>query len=249
MVYQPELAIIGGTGLDDFEGLEVLEKREVMTPYGPPSSTLVVGKIEGKCVVFLPRHGAQHTLPPHRINYRANLYALKETGVKGVIAVNAVGGIHAGMGPKHISIPDQIIDYSCGRDHTYSDDENSQLEHVDFTEPYDQQLRACLLAAAKKSGISISDGATYACTQGPRLETRAEIDRLERDGCDIVGMTGMPEAALARELALPYASIALTVNWAAGRSAEAITYASIMATLHAGMVPVKAIIAQVIRRL
>jgi 5'-methylthioinosine phosphorylase len=249
MVCQPELAIIGGTGLDDLEGLEVLEKRAVMTPYGAPSSPLSTGKIAGKCVIFLPRHGARHTLPPHRINYRANLYALYETGVKGVVAVNAVGGIHADMGPEHISIPDQIIDYSYGRDHTYSDDEKSVLEHVDFTEPYDQQLRACLLGAARRLTISVSDGATYACTQGPRLETRAEIDRLERDGCDIVGMTGMPEAALARELALPYASIALTVNWAAGRSAEAITLASIMATLQAGMMPVRAIIAQVIRQL
>ena len=245
----PEIAIIGGTGLTSFEELRDIEKLELDTPYGAPSAPVTLGFIGDKKIAFLPRHGEQHTLPPHKINYRANIFALKSLGAKRIVGVNAVGGIHPEMGPQHICIPDQIIDYTYGRVHTYSDGVDDDLLHIDFTEPYDSSTRRLLLSSAKGLGLRVSEQGTYACTQGPRLETKAEINRLERDGCDIVGMTGMPEAGLARELELPYASIALVVNWAAGRSEDIITLDSMMETLQEGMISVKALLQQTFKQL
>jgi 5'-methylthioadenosine phosphorylase len=214
------LAIIGGTGLTQLANLDVSRRQVVRTPYGEPSGPLTFGAIRGVPMIFLARHGYGHTIPPHQVNYRANLWALKEQGAGEIVSVVSVGGIRKDLGPGKIVVPTQIVDYTWGRMSTYFEDE-APVKHIDFTEPYTGELRARLLAAARKSGETAVDGAVYAVTQGPRLETAAEIDRLERDGADIVGMTGMPEATLAREIELAYAAVAVVVNHAPGRGASA----------------------------
>jgi 5'-methylthioinosine phosphorylase len=214
------LAIIGGSGLTEFANLEVSRRQAVRTPYGEPSGPLTFGAIRGIPVVFLARHGDGHTIPPHQVNYRANLWALKERGAGKIVSVVSVGGIRPDLGPGKIVVPHQIIDYTWGRASTFFED-NAPVKHIDFTEPYTAELRNRLIAAANACGESAVDRAVYAATQGPRLETAAEIDRLEREGADIVGMTGMPEAALARELELGYAAVAAVVNHAAGRGTSA----------------------------
>ena len=213
------LAIIGGSGLTQLANLDVSRREVVRTPFGEPSGPLTFGAIRGVPVVFLARHGTGHTIPPHQVNYRANLWALREQGASDIVSVVSVGGIRADLGPGKIVVPHQIIDYTWGRMHTFFEGE-APVRHIDFTEPYTDELRNKLLAAAKACGEAAVDGAVYAATQGPRLETRAEIDRLEREGADIVGMTGMPEATLAREIELVYAAIAVVVNHAAGRGAS-----------------------------
>ncbi|KRE99536.1 5'-methylthioadenosine phosphorylase [Frateuria sp. Soil773] len=210
------LAVIGGSGLYDFPGLLDPVRHRIDTPYGPASGDVVAGGFAGKRIAFLARHGESHTLPPHRVNYRANLWALHSLGARRVIGVNAVGGIRDDMGPRTIVVPDQVIDYTHGRFTSFCDVEGAEVKHIDFSEPYTASLRRELLAAAARAGIAAIDGGCYGATQGPRLETRAEIARMKRDGCDLVGMTGMPEAALARELELDYACLALVANFAAG---------------------------------
>ncbi|HEX5314150.1 MAG TPA: S-methyl-5'-thioinosine phosphorylase [Gammaproteobacteria bacterium] len=210
-----DIAIIGGTGITRLPQLEVSRREVASTPYGEPSSPLTFGLIAGCEAVFLARHGSGHRVSPHRVNYRANLWALKSVGVRRVIAIASVGGIRADLEAGRLAIPDQIVDYTSGREHTYFDEE--QVVHIAFTEPYDAGLRSLLVAAGRAAGLDVADGGVYGATQGPRLETAAEIDRMERDGCDMVGMTGMPEAALARELDLAYAACARVTNRAAGR--------------------------------
>lgn len=229
------IGIIGGTGLTQLDELEVLESKWFDTPFGEPSAALTFGRIDGKDVAFLARHGDPHQIPPHKINYRANMSALKQAGVTQIIAVNAVGGIHKSLGPAAVAIPDQIIDYTHGREHTIYDSGSSDLEHIDFTFPYSQNVRSLLLAAASKAGVETLDGGTYGATQGPRLESAAEISKYKRDGCDLVGMTGMPEAALAREFDMDYACLALSVNWAAGLSDSIITMDDIHRAIEQGM--------------
>ncbi len=214
------LAIIGGTGLTRLANLDVSRCQVARTPYGEPSGPLTFGAIRGVPTVFLARHGDGHTIPPHRVNYRANLWALKEQGASEIVSVVSVGGIRADLGPGKIVVPHQIVDYTWGRISTFFENE-APVKHIDFTEPYTAGLREKLLAAARACGETVLDGAIYAATQGPRLETAAEIDRLERDGAEIVGMTGMPEAALAREIELGYAAVAVVVNHAAGRGTSA----------------------------
>ncbi|HEV2538221.1 MAG TPA: S-methyl-5'-thioinosine phosphorylase [Frateuria sp.] len=216
-----DLAVIGGSGLYRFPGLENVSRRALETPYGPASGEVVLGDFAGKRLAFLARHGESHTLAPHRVNYRANLWALHALGARRVVGVNAVGGIRADMGPRTVVVPDQLIDYTHGRITSFCDSEGVEVRHIDFSEPYTASLRQELLAAAGKAGIAVIDGGCYGATQGPRLETRAEIVRMKRDGCDLVGMTGMPEAALARELDLHYACLALVANFAAGCGEEA----------------------------
>ena len=225
------LAIIGGSGLTQLANLEVTRRLVVRTPYGDPSGAITFGTIRGEPVAFLARHGYGHTIPPHKVNYRANMWALHEQQVKYVVAVASVGGIRADLPPGALAIPDQIIDYTYGRDFTYFNGTDRSVVHVDFTQPYCEILRQRLFRAAREAGEPVVENGTYAATQGPRLESAAEIERLERDGADMVGMTGMPEAALARELGLCYASIAVVVNYAAGRadSAEGIKLADINA--------------------
>ena len=212
------LAIIGGTGLTSLVGLEVTRRERVSTPYGEPSGPVVCGQFAGTQVMFLGRHGSTGAIPAHRINYCANVWALKKLGATRIIAVAAVGGIRHDIQPGSIVFPDQIIDYTHDRKHTYFDDGNSPQLHADFTHPYDHALRQSLLSAASARELLYVAGGTYGAVQGPRLETAAEILRMERDGCDMVGMTGMPEAALARELNLAYACCAVVANWAAGKS-------------------------------
>lgn len=220
LIVKRMFGIIGGSGLDRIAGLQVTRQQEVQTPYGSPSDTLTFGRLQDIEVVFLPRHGNRHTIAPHRINYRANLWALHAQGVRDVIAVAAVGGIAETAVPGALIVPDQIIDYTSGREATFFDGVAQPLAHIDFTLPFCADGRARLLRAGAAAGEVLRDGGTYAATQGPRLETAAEIDRLARDGADIVGMTGMPEAALARELKLGYAMLAVVVNAAAGRGAN-----------------------------
>ncbi|AKH69728.1 methylthioadenosine phosphorylase [Spongiibacter sp. IMCC21906] len=238
-----KVAVVGGTGLCDWPGLEFGKARKINTPYGSPSAELQALRYQGVEFLFLPRHGGKHSIPPHKINYRANLYALHSLGVKQVLAVNAVGGIGTRYGAEVIAVPDQINDYTWGREHTYFDGEDGQVEHIDFSYPYSQPLRERLLAAGLTAEIPMVDGGVYAATQGPRLETAAEIRRLAKDGNDLVGMTGMPEAALARELAMDYASLCLVVNPAAGESDELITMDDITLVLNTGMEKVKTILA------
>lgn len=242
------LAIIGGTGLSQLPGVEIVSQQAVVTPYGEPSAPLTTVRWQGRELLFLARHGNPHRIPPHKINYRANLWALKQAGVRDIIAVAAVGGISRDLVPGDLVLPEQIIDYSYGREHTYSDSVDVALEHVDFTEPYCPQLRASLLAAGRSVGVTCRDAGVYGATQGPRLESRAEIDRLERDGCTLVGMTGMPEAALARELGLNYACLAVVVNLAAGRGPDIITMADIHQALELGMARVQGVLARYLTR-
>lgn len=234
--------IIGGTGLTALDGLEIGAAEEVDTPWGAPSGPIQHGRYAGNPVVFMARHGNPHRIPPHEINYRANLRAMADAGVSRIIAVNAVGSINSAMAPATLVLPDQLIDYSCGRPQTFFEGELEATTHIDFTWPYSASLRRHLLEAAGQAAIGLSDGGVYACTQGPRLETAAEIRRLERDGCDLVGMTGMPEAALARELGVDYASVCLVVNWAAGKTENEITLADIHANLDAGIGRVHALL-------
>ena len=234
-----DLAIIGGTGLTTLKNLEITRHEVMSTPYGEPSGPLLYGKLCHQEVIFIPRHGRGHTIPPHMVNYRANMWALREAGVRNVIAVAAVGGIRADMQPGRLVIPDQIIDYTWSRRHTCFESELSEVTHIDFTEPYSDKIRNLLITAARQLDLQAVEGAVYAATQGPRLETAAEIDRLERDGCSIVGMTGMPEAALARELCLDYAHCAVIANRAAGRGTGTISMADIEENLTSGMESVR----------
>lgn len=229
------LGIIGGSGLTRLKAMQVERQEIANTPYGAPSAPLTFGRFDGTPVVFLPRHGPAHTIPPHRVNYRANLWAMKHAGVERVVGMAAVGGITSHMAPGVLCVPDQIIDYTWGREHTLFTDDLDSVTHIDFTEPYCESMRQTLLQAAKQAATALHDGGTYAATQGPRLESAAEIARLERDGCDVVGMTGMPEASLARELGLCYACLALSVNWAAGKTEGPITMAEIEGHLEQGM--------------
>lgn len=231
------LGIIGGTGFQELVGVAAMGRQVIDTPYGKPSSELVQATISGKPSVFLSRHGTGPCTMPHQINYRANIYALYALGVTEVVALAAVGGIGSQYPTGVLAIPDQIIDYTWGREHTYADKtitldkQLAGLGHIDFTQPYDKTLREKILACADVVGISLVNHGIYGVTQGPRLETAAEIDRMERDGVDMVGMTAMPEAALAKELGLAYATVAMVVNAAAGRSEEPITIERIMKVL------------------
>jgi 5'-methylthioinosine phosphorylase len=211
-----QLAVIGGTGVDQLDALQLVASHVVETPFGEPSRAIDEGRLGDVTVFFLQRHGSPRAIPPHRVNSRANLWALRSRGVAEVVAINAVGGISPGMQPGRLVIPDQLIDYTWGREHTIDDGAAGELQHIDFTEPYDRELRLALLASADRQEIPHEEAGVHAVMQGPRLETAAEIQRLARDGCDVVGMTGMPEASLAREMGLRYGSVCMVVNPAAG---------------------------------
>lgn len=229
------LGIIGGSGLTRLDALRIDRQEIVATPYGEPSAPMTFGHFDGSPIVFLPRHGGAHTIPPHKVNYRANLWAMKQVGVDHVVGMAAVGGITERMAPGVLCVPDQIIDYTWGREHTLFETDLDSVTHIDFTDPYCEELRQTLLAKATEAGVDVSNGGTYGATQGPRLESSAEINKLERDGCDMVGMTGMPETSLARELGLCYACLALSVNWAAGKTDGPITMSEIERNLASGM--------------
>ncbi|MDT8405797.1 MAG: S-methyl-5'-thioinosine phosphorylase [Methylococcales bacterium] len=241
-------AIIGGTGFAASELIEHPHPVALDTPYGAPSADYITGELAGLPVIVLARHGSPHTLPPHKINYRANIHGLKQLGVDAIIALAAVGGITERMAPGCLAVPDQLIDYSYGRAQTFFDDHLAEVTHVDFTQPYSAELRQALLAAAHEAGVDMIEQGVYGVTQGPRLETAAEIRRLERDGCDLVGMTAMPEAVLAREQGMAYASIALVANWAAGKTEGEISMASIEAYLKQAMTAAERVITQFCRQ-
>jgi 5'-methylthioinosine phosphorylase len=233
-----ELAVIGGTGVYALGDLADVETHQPVTPYGAPSGPVRVGTCAGRRVAFLARHGEGHALPPHRINYRANLAALKAVGATRVLALNTVGGITGRFGPRVLACPDQLIDYTWGRISTLCEEPGSEVLHVDFGEPYTPALRSRIISAAARAGVALVADGCYGATQGPRLETRAEIARMRRDGCDLVGMTGMPEAGLARELGLDYACLAIVANWAAGAGPdpdEVITLQDVLDNVAAAM--------------
>ena len=234
------IAVIGGSGLSEFFEGRVVGHRQ--TPYGDTSADIVHSQHAGVDCYFLARHGNPHTIAPHHINYRANLWALHQLGVKQVIAVNAVGGISDQMPTSSLVLPDQLIDYTHGRENSFYDGVQQALQHIDFTHPFSNKLINDLHKVSIRHAIKVHAGGVYGVTQGPRLETAAEIRRLASDGCDIVGMTAMPEAALARELAIDYASVCLVVNPAAGLSAELITMDEIHKVLEQGMDTVKSLI-------
>ena len=242
------LGIIGGSGLyapdEDFNLAETVTRE---TPYGETSADILLGDWLGQAVAFLPRHGPEHAIPPHAINYRANLWALAGRGVRRIIAVNAVGGIDEQLSPCTLAVPEQLIDYTSGRAHSFAEGGAQGVRHVDFTRPYSDRLRRLLLAAAARAGLPLIDHGVYGCTNGPRLETAAEIRRLRNDGCTMVGMTGMPEAALARELDIDYAGLALVVNRAAGLDAEQLDMDEILANLERGMARVRALLRECLR--
>ncbi len=241
------LAIVGGSGLTRLSTLAVAHREVVRTPYGEPSAPLLFGQIAGRDAVFLARHGHGHTIPPHRVNYRANLWAIKERGASAVLAVASVGAIRDAQ-PGDLLLPHQLIDYTHDREATFFDGGDRRVVHVDFTHPYSSDLREKCLAAARAAGIALRDGGVYGAVSGPRLETAAEINRMERDGATLVGMTGMPEAALARELQLPYAAIAVVVNHAAGRgdSTATVSMEGIARVLEAAMDRVRTLLDHVI---
>jgi len=243
------LAIIGGSGLTQLSTLAVARREVVRTPYGEPSSALLFGQIAGRDAVFLARHGHGHTIPPHRVNYRANLWALHRNGATAVLAVASVGSIRGAL-PGDLVLPHQLIDYTHDREATFHDGGDMRVVHVDFTQPYTPALREHCLAAARAAGIPLADGGVYGAVAGPRLETAAEIDRMDRDGATLVGMTTMPEAVLARELGLPYASIAVVVNHAAGRgdSSDAVSLEGIAKVLETAMEKVRRLLDHVAPR-
>ena len=242
------LAIIGGTGLTQLANLEDTRRQIVRTPYGEASGPLTFGKLNGRDVIFLARHGYGHTIPPHAVNYQANIWALKTEGASRIVSVASVGGIRADLVPGTLALPSQLLDYTWGRKHTFFDGPDQPVTHVDFTHPYCDVLRGRLLRAGNRVKQPIVDGGVYATTQGPRLETAAEIDRLERDGADMVGMTGMPEAGLAREIGMRYAVVAVVVNHAAGRadSAQGIQLDQINAVLKSSMTRVRTLLAELV---
>ena len=242
------LAIVGGSGLYRLANLEGIRTEAVSTPHGEPSGPLTFGTVHGQPVAFLARHGYEHSIAPHEINYCANMWMLKEKGVDKVVSIAAVGGIRRDFGPGVLVVPHQIVDYTWGRRSTFFEGRGNPVTHIDFTEPYTPELRERILAAAAACSQPIANQGVYAATQGPRLETAAEIDRLERDGADLVGMTGMPEAALARELGLQYAAIAVVANHAAGRgdSEHHVSIEAIMAILDEAMGKVCGIIERLV---
>lgn len=211
------VAIFGGTGADQILPTDDVSSRRIATPFGEPSSEILEWQSGGTDFSFIARHGRGGAIPPHLVNYRANLWAAQETRPDCTIGINAVGGIAEEAWPTRLVFPDQIIDYTWGREHTYADAGDRRVDHVDFTAPFSAPLRSTLVEHARSLGIDSMNEATYGVTQGPRLESAAEVNRLDRDGCHIVGMTAMPEAGLARELNLNYVICAVVVNWAAGR--------------------------------
>lgn len=240
-------AVVGGSGLDRLPGAEIIARVSEPTPYGATSDDILLLRLAGQQVAFLPRHGRDHRLAPHEINYRANLWALSQLGVRSIFAVNAVGGLVATLPPGKIAVPDQLIDYTWGREHTFNQRPDGAVQHIDFTHPYSSSLRSSLLGALMQLEVPHNDSGLYACTQGPRLETAAEVRRLAQDGGTMVGMTGMPEAALARELGMDYAALCLCVNWAAGLDAAPLSLPDIYRILDSGMATVCEVLCEALR--
>ena len=241
------LALVGGTGLTELD--ENVKSISVDTPYGAPSAPIREAQSGPVRLLFLPRHGNPHRFPPHCVNYQANMWALREVGADHVLAVSAVGGVCEPYGPATLAVPDQLIDYTWGRNHTFCDSEHVELEHVDFTRPYEGPLRRTLLKAARDASIEIVDGGCIGVFQGPRLESSAEVEKARRDGCHMAGMTSLPEAGLARELGLDYAGLAVVSNWGAGVTGEPLSEDDIAETLREPMMSVRALVRALLKRI
>lgn len=225
----PKVGIIAGSGFNEFEGVSVRDVRKVSTPYGEPSDSYRICEFKENEFVFLARHGSPHRLQPHRINYRANIWGLRDLGVERILSINAVGGINTGLRPGDIVITDQIIDVTSNRANTFYD--SDKVIHIDFTEPYCNELRNALFTAGSRKDVALVNGGTYISVNGPRLETAAEIALFARNGGDVVGMTGMPEACLARELEICFSCIAVVTNSAAGLSSGRLTATEVVDTM------------------
>ncbi len=232
-----KIGIIGGSGVYDIPGLTFV--REVIhdTPFGKPSDSFKVYSLSGEEILFLPRHGSEHTFPPHKVNYRANIWGFRDLGVKRIVSIGAAGGINSSFNPGDIVLPDQIIDKTVSRVSSFY--EEGRVVHVDFTEPYCDELRRSFMNASHALDIPVYARGTYVCTEGPRLESKAEIQYFSIIGADIVGMTGMPEACLARELELCYAGIVIVTNHAAGIGARKLSVTEVMETMKRSTGPVK----------
>ena len=241
------LGLIGGSGFDQW-GAPV-ERRIIGTPFGEPSDAFEAFDIGSTRLWFLPRHGSDHGIAPHRVNYRANIFGFSTLGVDAVLTVNAVGSLDVNLPGGSLVLPNQLIDYTYGRENSFHDGVAGDLDHVEFADPFSHRWRAHLLRAGASSGVAVRDGGCIAVTQGPRLETAAEIRRLARDGSDLVGMTSMPEAVLARELGLPYATLAVVANLAAGLEDEPIAAEAIEQTLAGAMDRVQTLIDQLLNTL
>lgn len=241
------IAVIGGTGMNTWPGFVEEGPLPSMTPWGRATGTPLAGRIGEQAVIFQPRHGSEHRVAPHRVNFRANIAALAAAGVQRIVAIAAVGSMQQALPPGAIAVPDDCIDYTWGRAHTFSDSALRPLQHVEITEPF-APLRRVLLDAAAGAGVPVFDGGVIGVTQGPRLETAAEVRRLCRDGCDMVGMTTMPEAALAREAGLEYGLVAVSVNWAAGMGSGDI-HGEIQRSVEDGMEKVRRLLSAALPRL
>ena len=225
-----KIGVIGGSGLYEIKGFVLKNKKRVNTPFGKPSEQYLIGKVGSTEVIFLPRHGRQHNIPPHMINYRANIWGFKKLGVERIISVSAVGGIKKGLKPGDIVVLDQVLDYTKCRKSTFYEGEDGVV-HIDFTEPFCREIRDLLIKAGTRVGISLKRGGTYVAVEGPRLESASEIKGFKILGGDVVGMTGMPEASLARELEICYSGLSVVANYAAGISKTKLTVAEVMTAM------------------
>jgi 5'-deoxy-5'-methylthioadenosine phosphorylase len=248
------LGVIGGSGVYALAGLEVTRRDTSETRFGQPSGPVTVGLLDGSEVAFVARHGEQHSVAPHLVNYRANVEALRAAGVMRVLAVCTVGSLDPDLPPGTIVVPDQIVDYTWGRAQTFHEP-GDPVPHVDFTEPYSPGWRrevvsavAGVLRSPDSGATGFADGATYAAVQGPRFETAAEIRRFRGDGCDIIGMTGMPEAALAREAGLEYAAVCPVANLAAGLSPAELSAEEVFGAVGDMLEPIEDVVRNVASR-
>jgi len=240
------IGVIGGSGLYEIDGFILHKKQAVTTPYGKPSDRYLLGKIGNTEVVFLPRHGSRHNIPPHMINYRANIWGFRKLGVNRILSISAVGGIKKGLKPGDIVILDQVLDMTRNRKSTFYDGKNGVV-HIDFTDPYCPELRQTLMRAGKRVRVSLKNGGTYVAVEGPRLETASEIRGFALLGGDVVGMTGMPEASLARELEICYSGLSVVANYAAGMSKTKLTVAEVMEAMKATTEKIKRLLSETFR--
>lgn len=241
-----KIGIIGGSGLYEIKGLTLKHKKSVKTPYGKPSEQYFIGEIGGTEAVFLPRHGKRHDIPPHMINYRANIWGFRKLGVEKIISISAVGGIKKGLRPGDIVILDQVLDMTRNRKSTFYDGKEGVI-HIDFTDPYCPDIRKTLLTAGKRAGVSLKKGGTYVAVEGPRLESASEIKSFSILGGDVVGMTGMPEACLARELEICYSGLSVVANYAAGISRKKLTVAEVMEAMMSSTEKIKKLLKETFR--
>ncbi|MGB9715778.1 MAG: S-methyl-5'-thioadenosine phosphorylase [Thermodesulfovibrionales bacterium] len=240
----PKIGIIGGSGLYDIPGLIIREHRKITTPFGDPSDSYIIGEYSGSEIIFLPRHGLKHQFPPHKINYRANIWGFKELGVERILSISAVGGINPVLKPGIFVVPDQIVDMTKKRESTFYD--GDEVVHIDFTEPFCPELRNIAIKAGEESGIELQKSGTYVCVDGPRLETRAEIRIFKKMDIDIVGMTVMPEATLAREAELCFACIAIVTNYAAGITGKKLTTTEVIEVMKGSLIKIESFIKNII---